>query len=94
MMTPTDSVIAPIFRCMICDALMGTCACWTSCRQCGRLYRTGGECRNPNHRKPPRDVPCPYCSAAVGTPCRQRNGIVQSWPHHLREVASKAKEEV
>ena len=82
-------------RCTVCgapwgtaDAPWGTCDCWERC-SCGWSFRAGETCRNPVHREPPRDVPCPFCKAGVGEACVQRNGIRQAWPHQARERISQ-----
>ena len=71
-------------HCSTCGTLgTGNCVCQTLCR-CGWWVRKGTQCNNPVHREPPRDVACPYCHAAIGEACVQRNGIRQAWPHRPR----------
>ena len=86
-----NRLIDAAVRCSICgnSGYPPTCDCWVECR-CGWFYPRGAEllmpqpCKNPVHREPPRDVLCPYCHAAVGVACQQRNGIRQAWPHVKR----------
>ncbi|HEY8066560.1 MAG TPA: hypothetical protein VIF40_17825 [Methylosinus sp.] len=54
-------------RCTICNALAGTCSCWTRC-SCGWSYETGKACRNPNCTVSPRvTIECPICGAKKRT---------------------------
>ena len=90
-----NRLIDTAVHCSICGTQgVGNCDCWITC-QCGWSYPRGAEsllpqpCKNPVHRAPPRDVICPYCDAAVGQACVQRNGIRQGWPHRKRISASE-----
>jgi hypothetical protein len=63
--SPIDILLDRVdWRCAICNAPAGTCACWTRCA-CGRSYETGKACRNPDCTVSPRvTLECPTCGAA------------------------------
>lgn len=48
MRTPEHALIDRAVRCVVCDAPMGGCGCWTRC-SCGWSFRTGEACANPMH---------------------------------------------
>jgi len=48
MVSPITRVInkVPMF-CLICGKPAGTCNCWTTCQDCGRLFETDKSCNTP-----------------------------------------------